>query len=216
MKTGTYSKKEKKTGFKKEGFQVIRNVLSEEMLSFLSEMLANRAQICKTLLDYNYISPFNNEYGTYKDPQVPNTFGIYSTVETDMLLVKLKSILEKNTGLKLMEQYSYSRVYKNGDELKPHIDRKECEISTTLNLNGDKMWPIFLQKDKKVFKIELSPGDLLIYKGCDFPHWREKFDGQICIQTFLHYKNINSPYYDNEKYDNRPHLGLPTWFNDKG
>ena len=62
--------------------------------------------------------------------------------------------MEKHTGLKLSETYSYARIYKKGDVLHRHKDRYSCEIST-LNLGGDD-WPIYLdptgKKDKLVLK----------------------------------------------------------------
>ena len=104
-----------------------------------------------------------------------------------------------------------NRATKKGDVLKKHIDRKSCAVSTTLNLGGD-MWPIFLIANNKKIKVELKPGDMLIYKGCELEHWRDEFKGTKCIQTFLHYnedkKNAN-------KYDGRVHLGLPNWFKNR-
>ena len=52
--------------------------------------------------------------------------------------------MEKTTGLKLYPAYTYGRVYKKGDILKRHKDRFSCEISTTMNLGGDK-WSIYLE-----------------------------------------------------------------------
>jgi len=86
------------------------------------------------------------------------------------------------------------------NDLEPHIDRKSCEFSTTLNLGGDP-WPIYLEPNNE---INLKPGDMLIYKGCEVKHWRKPFKGELCVQTFLHYNKINGI-----KYDGRDHLGLP-------
>jgi len=44
---------------------------------------------------------------------------------------------------------------------------------------------------------------MLIYKGCDLEHWREPFNGQVCVQTFLHY-STNKELLN----DTRPILGL--------
>ena len=197
--------------FKENGFAILRNVLSGEMCDFFSEYMCNKSQVVKTMRDYEFIKKYNAEYGYFEDEQVPNTFSIYGDITTDMLLVKMKSLLEQQTGLKLQEQYSYLRVYKKGDDLKKHKDRPQCEISTTLNLGGDKIWPIFLESNV-VNKVELAAGDLLIYRGCDFSHWREPFEGDTCIQTFLHYSDVNGSIYDGKKFDHRPHLGLPAWF----
>ena len=78
------------------------------------------------------------------------------------------------------------------------IDRFACEISTTLNLGGH-AWPIFLEPDEtkgsddgtkyisdntKGVKVDLTPGDMLIYKGNLLEHWREPLEGDKCTQVF--------------------------------
>ena len=87
-------------------------------------------------------------------------------------------------------------------------------LVTTLNLGGDS-WPIFLepsgQLGEKGIKIDLEPGDMLVYSGCILEHWREQFEGENCGQVFLHYNNLNSQHVKNNKFDGREHLGLPSF-----
>jgi hypothetical protein len=49
----------------------------------------------------------------------------------------------KGNRVKLYPAYTYTRLYKKGDELKRHKDRFSCEISTTMNLGGDPIGHIF-------------------------------------------------------------------------
>ena len=135
--------------------------------------------------------------------------------------------MEKATGLKLYPAYTYARIYKKGDILKRHKDRFSCEISTTMNLGGDD-WPIYLEPDPKKggvkpgvgyvsdntkgVRVDLKPGDMLVYSGCELEHWREKFKGKECVQVFLHYNNRKTPGAKDNMFDKRPHLGLPSWF----
>ena len=107
-----------------------------------------------------------------------------------------------------METYTYARVYYRGAKLEKHKDRPSCEFSTTLNLGGDQ-WPIFID-DKKIL---LKPGDMLVYEGCKYEHWRERFDGVYCVQVFLHYADEKNK---DLKYDGRPFLGLPSFFKKAG
>ena len=126
----------------------------------------------------------------------------------------LQPMMERETNMSLVPSYGYMRIYEKGDELKPHKDRPACEISTTMNIGGD-FWPIFLRPDdysNKSVKADLNPGDLLIYRGCDQLHWREPFKGNSATQVFLHYNDINGPYGMSNKFDKRPHLGLPGVF----
>jgi hypothetical protein len=196
--------------FKKEGIEIIKKAIDIKLANFLKEYFLLKRNVASILFNKNYISPYTDYFGIWNDIQVPNTYSHYSDIAMETLLLQLKPKMEKITGEKLVETYSYARIYKNGDVLERHRDRESCELSTTLNLGGDK-WPIFIQnKNKKEIKITLSPGDMLVYRGCDFDHWREKFTGIDCIQVFLHYNKENSK--NQNLYDGRPSLGLPSWF----
>jgi len=56
-------------------------------------------------------------------------------------------------------------------------------------------------------EINLNPGDLCLYRGCDLWHWREVFAQKWYLQAFLHYVNADGAYKDN-LYDGRPYLGM--------
>ena len=197
--------------FTQNGFTIVKNVLSQEICDFAYEYMHNKAINLTTYKKFNYISNLDTDYGTFEDVQVPGAFSIYGDILTDMFLEKVKTTVELNTNLKLESNYSYLRIYVKGNDLKKHKDRPECEISTTLHLGGDQKWPIFLGKEE----INLNVGDMLIYRGCDFVHWREPYQGNMYCQVFLHYSDINGPLYKGIKYDGRPHLGLPGWFKHK-
>ena len=53
---------------------------------------------------------------------------------------------------------------------------------------------------------------MLVYRGCDVEHWREAFEGENCGQVFLHYNDASGENAEQNKYDRRPFLGLPSWF----
>jgi hypothetical protein len=201
--------------FKEKKYTVIKNVISNELAKFCYDYFLLKRKVAKTLFDEKFIAPIEHSWGTWNDEQVPNTYSHYSDIVMETLLQKVKSIMEKETQLKLNETYSYARIYKKGDILERHKDRFSCEISTTLHLGGDE-WSIFVEptglENKKGIEIKLKPGDMLIYRGMELEHWREKFDGENCAQVFLHYNDVNSVDSDVNKYDTRPHLGLPAWF----
>tara|TARA_R110002020_G_scaffold34895_2_gene105863 strand:+ start:3453 stop:4085 length:633 start_codon:yes stop_codon:yes gene_type:complete len=206
--------------FKKNKYIVVKNVISKDLAIFLYNYIAIKKQVYDTCRKFKYISPFENMFGFYEDKtgQVENTYSHYSDVAMETLLLKCQPVMEKATKLKLYPAYSYTRFYKNGDELKRHTDRFSCEISTTMNLGGDP-WPIYLEpsgkEGQKGIKIDLKPGDMLIYKGVDLEHWRNKFKGQDCVQVFLHYNNKKTKGSKKNMFDKRPHIGLPNWFKNK-
>ena len=67
----------------------------------------------------------------------------------------------------------------------------------------------------KGVRLNLNPGDMLIYRGCEVEHWREKFKGKNCGQVFLHYNNVKTPGSKFNIFDKKRHLGLPPWFKEK-
>ena len=201
--------------FKKNKYTVLKKIISRELADFCYAYFLNKRNVARFLFDQKYISPFTEYWGIWTDEQVPNTYSHYGDLVMETLLQKVKPIMEKNTGLKLSETYSYARIYKNGDVLARHKDRYSCEISTTLNLGGD-LWPIYLDptgKEKQAgIKVDLDPGDMLIYSGCDLEHWREEFTGKDCGQVFLHYNKAGSKMAKENKFDKRPFIGLPAYY----
>ena len=216
--------------FKKNKYTIIRQAISKDLAAFIRNYFCMQKQVYDTCKEAKYFSPFENILGYYEDPvngQIPNTYSAYGNIAMETLLLKCQPGIEKATGLKLYPAYTYARIYKKGDELKRHKDRFSCEISTTMNLGGDD-WPIYLSPNENVgipdgkkittisqakgIRVDLKPGDMLVYSGCELEHWREKFKGKECVQVFLHYNNRKTPGAKDNMFDKRPHLGLPSWF----
>ena len=100
--------------------------------------------------------------------------------------------LEKIIGRTLYNTYYYDRYYFPGQELTKHADRDACEISVSIHISTNlpdklKDWafkiktPDTYTDDKKTAVLIpgeersaiLNPGDGLLYKGCERPHWRD-------------------------------------------
>jgi hypothetical protein len=73
-------------------------------------------------------------------------------------------------------------------------------------------WPMFVETEDAPdgVPISLEPGDIIIYRGCDVEHWREKFLGLNHAQLFLHYNDPTGPF--GIRLDGRPILGVPKQF----
>jgi hypothetical protein len=122
------------------------------------------------------------------DGQAQNSHSMYNFMPFVRLLVERVSQVSELLGEEVLPTYTYARVYKDDSELLRHRDRPACEISLTLNLSKDTDWPIYFQRpDGSETSVELEPGDAVMYLGCQADHWRNKFEGQECIQLFLHY-----------------------------
>ena len=215
--------------FKKKKYTVIRQAISQDLAGFVANYFLMQKQVYDTCRQTRYISPFENIIGHYENDaeQIPNTYSQYGNIAMETLMLKIQPLMEKETGLKLYPAYTYARIYKKEDVLKRHKDRFSCEISTTMNLGGDD-WPLYLEPDSskggvkegvgyvsentKGVRVDLKPGDMMVYKGMELEHWRDKFKGKECIQAFLHYNNKKTPGAKDNMFDKRPHLGLPSWF----
>lgn len=181
--------------FDKNGFYVIREALPESLRRFLEEY-------------FNIINAANMmENG---DAQVPGSKCVYGDPAFDSLLSVLLPYFSRDLNKELIPQYSYARIYHEGDELLPHLDRNECEISATICIHSDSIvWPIYFNNkemnDGK--EVVLNPGDLCVYKGTEMVHFREKYYGSTQYQIFLHYTDANGPF-NNVKFDSREKLGI--------
>ena len=198
--------------FKKDNCVVIKKALNKDVCSFIADYFILKKQVHQTYLNCGYYKKESQDFGRYDDPQAVGTYSHYGDIAMDTILKMLKSKVEKATGISLFENYSYARIYKKGDVLKKHTDRFSCEISATLNLSGEK-WPIFIDyKNNGGDSVTLKQGEMLIYKGCHLPHWREALEEEKCIQVFLHYNDMAAPNSLSNKNDGRLHLGLPVSF----
>jgi len=203
--------------FKKDKYVVIPQAISKDLAAFVANYFSIKKQVYDTCRQTRFISPYETLLGEYEgaNGQIPHTYSSYSDIVMETLMLKCQPIMEKITGLKLTPAYTFARIYKKGDILKRHKDRFSCEISTTMNLAGDP-WALYLEPSGKEglkgIKVNLKPGDMLVYMGCELEHWRNKFKGKEHIQVFLHYNNCKTPGAKDNMFDKRLHLGLPSWF----
>jgi len=220
------------SSFKDNGYAVVRNVLTNQTAKFLEKYFLLKRKVYDTLQSANYLPPNETIHGYYQDGQCKeDVFCIYGDPAFDNLFDIVLPVLERETGLNLLPTYTYGRIYRKGSVLTRHKDRPSCEISATMNLGGPS-WPIYLDVDKtsgyfdkndnyyagnnKGIEINLNPGDLMIYRGCDFEHWREEINEDDTCQIFIHFIDATKENVDFKNvFDSRPHLGLNNWFSKK-
>ena len=195
--------------FDKNGFLVLQNLYDpQELFHPVPKIRGQLNYRSKKLDDVEYIKEESQVEGSlarYWHPQ-------YRKIHSD---IRLK--IEKQIGRKLYNTYYYDRFYFPGQELKKHTDRPACEISISVHIstNLEEYWPIFIKtpyvfaesqectKVKKLINtgdivaVNLNPGDGVLYKGCESPHWRDKMPGTFEMmsggeelyyhQIFFHY-----------------------------
>ncbi|NBV27992.1 hypothetical protein EBS02_03085, partial [bacterium] len=187
-------------------YEIVKNALP----SYIIEYAAIQTQ----LLEKNFLTfirkPTSIDPYPFGDYQTPKSFALYGSIISDSLLPMLKDAFSEITHKRLCESYSYFRIYYNQASLDKHTDRESCQYSATLCLKKDNDWPIyFTDLNGNDVEVEMEPGDLVMYKGTDLTHWRNEYTGNYHIQTFLHYIDMDGPYYPEYKYDRRESLGFP-------
>jgi hypothetical protein len=190
--------------FAKNKYQVIRQAIPKDLANFVMNYFLLQQDAVAYMLKNNIINKHNPLIGNWEDEQVPNAYAKYADWVMETLLQYVRPIMKEKTKLDLIPTYSYARIYNKGNILKKHKDRPSCEISTTLNLGGNH-WSIYLEG----IKVDLQQGDMLIYSGCELEHWREPFEGDFCVQVFLHYNHANGKFGKENLFDKRPILGIP-------
>jgi hypothetical protein len=188
------SRDENGSSFERDGYVVARQVFDRPSLDiYLTYALMLRA---------------NNSF--WREKGKPGFNDCYADTLMESILLHLQPTMEQITGVSLLPTYSFLRIYETGAVLNRHTDRHSCEISSSLTIafEASQPWPLWLESHQQSRSIILGPGDMLVYKGRELPHWRERFDGTYWIQAFFHYVNANGPL-ASYKFDGRPGLGLP-------
>jgi hypothetical protein len=187
-RTNTGTSWTKNESFDRDGYLVLKNLWSSKEL--YHPVPKERGQITywgKTTDQFNH-NPI--------EAQVEGSLARYWHPQYREIHSQIRIKLEKELGRPLYNTYYYDRFYFPGQELKMHADRDACEISVTVHIStnlsgGDEEWPIWIKtpdiySDKKKEnilvpgedrKVILEPGDGMVYKGCERPHWREAMPG---------------------------------------
>ena len=120
--------------------------------------------------------------------QVEGSLAVYTHPQYKHIHTGIRLKLEKAIGRKLYNTYYYDRFYFAGQALKVHTDRAACEISVSVHIstNLEECWPLCIKtpdtynEDRSQIitqgenrSVCLNPGDGMMYKGCERPHWRE-------------------------------------------
>ena len=156
---------------------------------------------------------FGKKLSNYKnygvETQVEGSLSRYLHPQYSKIHNDIRLILEKFIKRKLYNTYYYDRFYFPGQELVRHLDRPACEISVSVHVSSNikQDWAFYIKtpdgyKDSskkevsyygKEVSIVLKPGDGVVYKGCERPHWRNKMPG--FLDTQLHKSKLEELYY---------------------
>lgn len=199
--------------FREDNYETVRRAVDPEVLQLLTHQVYQYKDWCYALTNTD-----KDERFPFKDCMVENSFTMNSILFEKVngafifegLLPLMLPVVQRVVGIELLPAYACARIYYPGAVMKRHLDRPSCEYSATMCVErkGDG-WPIWVEtKDKVSLPIYQKPGDMLVYKGTEVPHWRNKYtEGTEQIQVFLHFVDANGPY-KQHAYDGRSSLGL--------
>jgi hypothetical protein len=196
--------------FDKNGYLVLRNLWDPKDLYCEPPQIKGQ---------YSYFGKIDKFDHCPVENQVEGSTSRYYWPPYKFAHSQIRIKLEEAIGKKLYNTYYYDRFYNPGQSLSNHTDRPACEISVTVHIgsNISTPWPIWIKtpdtyddvkKRTLVLKkgenrsVILNPGDGMIYKGCERPHWRDPMpteyrktwygkkiekEGLYYHQVFFHY-----------------------------
>ena len=186
--------------FERNGYIIIKNLYDpKELFHPVPKLRGQLSYRSKDLDDFVH---------TDVEAQVEGSVARYWHPQYRDAHTKIRLILEQAIGRKLYNTYYYDRFYFPGQALTIHADRPACEISVSVHVstNLKENWPIWI-KTPDVFAdnskmnlvskgenrfVDLEPGDGMVYKGCERPHWRDPMPG--LLETSIEKAKGNSDY----------------------
>ena len=171
--------------FDKKGFLVIKDLWDPEEL--YHPCPSERGQI-------DYLGSIDQFVSQPEESQVSGSLARTMHPQYKKVWNGVRRKIERIIGKKLYNTYYYERFYFGEQQLNKHQDRDACEISVSMHISTnlpdpEKNWPLWIkatdtyvdeQKSAilvpgKTYSLVLEPGDGVLYKGCERPHWREQF-----------------------------------------
>jgi len=205
--------------FAEHNYVVIKGFLDKNLANLFYNYCITKVKSVDFKYQYSKDSYDTDWDGNWKDVQALGAYSNYGDVLMETLLLLSTNTIESYTGLTLIPNYSYWRLYQLGNVLEKHTDRPSCEISLTLclgynisNTEENYNWPMYVLDPvlKEPVPAYMEPGDMIIYRGCEVEHWREEFKGLNLAQVFLHYNDSSKENYI--QFDGRPILAVPKMY----
>lgn len=182
--------------YRRHGWVALREVIDHDFARFLSRALIMMGETDRLSGDVFVDASLS----TYGDPMF------------ETLLEALAPTVSELVGAEVAPTYSFARLYFEGGELVRHTDRPACEHSLSLHLgreDPDSPWDLCVEgEDGAPASVAQRPGDALLYRGVQRPHWRAPLDQLWGAQVFLHYVAVDGPF-ARCRFDERERLGLP-------
>lgn len=106
---------------------------------------------------------------------------------SDAVMYSTRSYITDITELDLIPSFSAVRIFEKGDSVGRHLDGPSNEINCTLCIDRDTPWHLHFKNDRVEGKVDLLPGQAVLYRGLELYHWRDKYKGHNHVQVIFGY-----------------------------
>ncbi len=112
------------------------------------------------------------------DGQVTRRHGWHDEPMARFLHHQLTPFVSRVAGEPVKATYCYSSAYHGGAALPAHVDREQCEFTMSLLLDqsaelAHDPWALWFAAPSGHRRVVLNPGEAVLFRGCDLPHWRD-------------------------------------------
>lgn len=127
------------------------------------------------------------------DAQVARRRGWHNEPIAGYFHLQLTDVVRRIAGEPVRPTYCYASAYRGGAALRAHTDRKQCEYTLSLLVDhcapsSLARWPLWFQAPSGPVSVTLDPGDAVLFRGCELPHWRAAAPSdQEQITLLFHY-----------------------------
>lgn len=151
---------------------IIKNILNFEQRNNI-----------KKDFDFNISNTKNYKFKEYG---IKNIYNLESTI---LYLESLKYIFEEKIGKELISVNTYMRKYTKGTRLTPHIDRKELDVTVSIQIDKSDLTinPIIVHTiPKTILNLENGDAGIILYRNIIL-HERPILKSDWMYNMFLHY-----------------------------
>eukprot|EP01064_Diplonema_japonicum_P021052 TRINITY_DN305_c0_g1_i2.p1 TRINITY_DN305_c0_g1~~TRINITY_DN305_c0_g1_i2.p1 ORF type:complete len:474 (+),score=113.02 TRINITY_DN305_c0_g1_i2:103-1524(+) len=186
--------KEQALGFHDVWYMLVKDVIPPYSIRVLQDCY--RAMIKNGVLKFD-------------DKQAKRYFH-YNSPPARFMAAVLRGFVSNVWDTEMKATYTYMGGYPGGSELKPHVDRAQCEITMSVSVDvnpGEETCPLGLRLEPKKLLKERSVGtntrpsdaskvayvyprigDALMFRGRGLVHWRDPIpENMNCTNIFLHF-----------------------------
>jgi len=112
------------------------------------------------------------------DAQVERRYGWHNERMAQFFQHQLAWYVSQVAREPVKPTYSYSSAYQGGAALPAHTDREQCDYTLSMLLDeadpsGWGPWPLWFLTPEGRRSVTVGPGEAVLFRGCELPHWRE-------------------------------------------